>query len=110
MKIRASEILSKLESRNAPLEVDVLDTRATLPSTMSKKPEIRSIVLANIREGNTIPCSLKKFERPKKMLDNMANANAIILQNVGDKPSEPKLFPISVVMGTNFSLNLLSKY
>jgi hypothetical protein len=44
------------------------------------------------------------------MLDNMANANAIILQNVGDKPSEPKLFPISVVMGTNFSLNLLSKY
>jgi hypothetical protein len=44
------------------------------------------------------------------MLDNIANANAVILQNVGDKPSEPKLFPISVVMGTNFSLNLLSKY
>ena len=44
------------------------------------------------------------------MLDNMANANAIILQKVGDKPSEPKLFPITVVMGTNFSLNLLSKY
>ena len=77
---------------------------------MSKKPEIRSIILAIICEGNTIPCSLKKVEIPKKMLDNMANANAIILQYVGDKPSEPKLFPISVVMGTNFSLNLLSKY
>ena len=44
------------------------------------------------------------------MLDKMANANPVMLQNVGDKPSEPKLFPISVVMGINFSLNLLSKY
>ena len=44
------------------------------------------------------------------MLDKMANPNPIILQNVGDKPSEPKLFPITVVMGINFSLNLLSKY
>jgi len=44
------------------------------------------------------------------MLDKIANANPIILQKVGDKPSEPKLFPIRVVIGVIFSLNLLSKY
>lgn len=44
------------------------------------------------------------------MLDKMAKANPVMLQNVGDKPSEPKFFPISVVMGINFSLNLLNKY
>ena len=51
----------------------------------------------------------KNFEMPNKILDKMAKANAIALQNVGDKPSEPNLFPISVVIGTNLSLNLLSK-
>jgi hypothetical protein len=56
-----------------------------------------------------MPFASKKSEIPKKMLDKMANANAIALQNVGDKPSEPNLFPISVVIGTNLSLNLLSK-
>ena len=110
MKIRASEILSKLESRNAPLVVDFFITRATLPSTMSKKPEIKRRILANICEGNSMPCWFKKFVRPKNMLDRIAKANPIILQKVGDKPSEPKLFPISVVIGINFSLNLLSKY
>ena len=44
------------------------------------------------------------------MLDIIANANPIILQKVGDRPSEPKLFPILVVIGVIFSLNLLSKY
>jgi len=40
----------------------------------------------------------------------MAKANPTMLQNVGEKPSEPKLFPIDLVRGINFSLNLLSKY
>ena len=40
----------------------------------------------------------------------MAKANPTMLQNVGEKPSEPKLFPIDLVKGINFSLNLLSKY
>jgi hypothetical protein len=44
------------------------------------------------------------------MLDKIAKANPIMLQNVGDELSEPKFFPISVVMGINFSLNLLNKY
>lgn len=110
MKISASEILSKLESKNAPLVVVLFNTRATLPSTMSKKPEINSMILANICEGNSIPCGFRKFERPKKTLDRMANANPTMLQNVGEKPSEPKLFPIDLVKGINFSLNLLSKY
>jgi hypothetical protein len=109
IKIRASEILSKLESRKAPLGVDLFNTLATLPSTTSKKPEIRSIMLAIICDGSIMPFASKKSEIPKKMLDKMANANAIALQNVGDKPSEPNLFPISVVIGTNLSLNLLSK-
>ena len=49
-----------------------------------------------------MPCWFKKFVRPKNMLDRIAKANPIILQKVGDKPSEPKLFPISVVIGINF--------
>ena len=44
------------------------------------------------------------------MLDRIANANPITLQKVGDRPSDPKLFPIRVVIGVIFSLNLLSKY
>lgn len=110
MKIRASETLSKLESRNAPLVVVFFITRATLPSTISKKPEISSIILAITCQGNSKPCWFKKFVRPKNMLDRIANANPIILQKVGDRPSEPKLFPIRVVIGVIFSLNLLSKY
>ena len=109
IKIRASEILSKLESRNAPLGVDLFNTLATQPSTTSKKPEIRSNILAIICEGNIMSFASKNFEMPNKILDKMAKANAIALQNVGDKPSEPNLFPISVVIGTNLSLNLLSK-
>lgn len=110
MKIRASETLSKLESRNAPLVVVFFITRATLPSTISKKPEINSIILAITCQGKSKPCWFKKFVKPKNMLDRIANANPIILQKVGDRPSEPKLFPIRVVIGVIFSLNLLSKY
>jgi hypothetical protein len=57
-----------------------------------------------------MPCWLKKLVRPKNILDRIAKTNPIILQKVGDKPSEPKLLPISVEIGINFSLNLLSKY
>ena len=110
MKIRASEILSKLESRKAPLGVVFFFMRATLPSTMSKKPERNSMILAKICEWNWISCPCKKYVIPKKMLDSMANPNPTILQKVGDKFSEPKLIPISVIMGINFSLKLLSKY
>ena len=110
MKISASDTLSKFESRNAPLVVVFFITRATLPSTISKKPEINSMILAITCQGNSQPCWFKKFESPKKMLDRIANVNPIILQKVGDRPSEPKLFPIRVVIGAIFSLNLLSKY
>ena len=110
MKIRASDTLSKLESRNAPLVVVFFMTRATLPSTISKNPEINSMILPITCQGNSKPCWFKKFVRPKNILDSMANANPIILQKVGDRPSEPKLFPISVVIGVIFALNLLSKY
>lgn len=110
MKIRASDTLSKLESRNAPLVVVFFMTRATLPSTISKNPEINSMILPITCQGNSKPCWFKKFVRPKNMLDIIANANPIILQKVGDRPSEPKLFPISVVIGVIFALNLLSKY
>lgn len=110
MKIKASDTLSKFESRNAPLVVVFFITRATLPSTISKNPEISNMILAITCQGNSQPCWLKTCASPKKMLDKIANANPIILQNVGDKPSEPKLFPIRVVIGVIFSLNLLSKY
>ncbi len=40
-KITTSEILSKEESRNAPFLEAFFVTRATLPSTMSKNPEIK---------------------------------------------------------------------
>lgn len=110
MKIKASETLSKFESRNAPLAVVFFITRATHPSTISKNPEINSMMLAITCQGNSQPSWFKKFVRPKKMLDRIANANPITLQKVGDKPSEPKLFPIKVVIGAIFSLNLLSKY
>ena len=110
MKIKASDTLSKLESRNAPLVVVFFITRATLPSTISKNPEINSMILAITCQGNSQPCWFKTLVSPKKMLDKIANVNPIILQKVGDKPSEPKLFPIRVVIGVIFSLNLLSKY
>jgi hypothetical protein len=67
------------------------------------------MILAITCQGNSQPCWFKKLS-PKNMLDRIANANPIILQKVGDKPSEPKLFPIRVVIGVIFSLNLLSKY
>ena len=43
-KITTSEILSKDESRKAPFLDVCFVTRATLPSTMSKKPEIKKAV------------------------------------------------------------------
>ena len=43
--IMDSDILSNEESRNAPFFEDCFVALATLPSTISKKPEIKRIIL-----------------------------------------------------------------
>jgi hypothetical protein len=105
-KIIVSDILSKVESRNAPFLDDFLVILATLPSITSKNPEINNIILPIIEEFKST--SICKELSPKKIEAIIAIIKPIRVKALGENPIDENKIPIFSKIGCKFSLNLFS--
>src|SRR5919108_1615544 len=108
-KMTISAILSKEESRNAPFLVVCFLIRATLPSTMSQKPEskIRTppITLAKLQGLQSI---LMKVPEEYAIPATIDTARPIPVQKLAERPVEAKLLPSFTNEGSSESRSLFS--
>src|SRR5919108_2122325 len=104
-----SAILSKEESRNAPFLVVWFLIRATLPSTMSQKPESRirapPITLAKLQGVQSI---LMKLSEEYAIPATIDIARPIAVQKLAERPVKAKLLPSFINQGSSESRNLFS--
>ena len=104
--IIVSDILSKVESRNAPFLDVFFVILATLPSITSKNPEINNIILAIIEVFTSV--SIWKELSPKKIEAIIAIIKPIRVNELGDNPIDENKLPTLSKIGCKFSLNLFS--
>ena len=106
INIITSEILSNVESRNAPFLDVFLVIFATLPSITSKNPEINKMILPT-------NAALKKISfcmefNPYAIDDVIASMKPIIVRVFGDNPDDAKIDAIFSRIGARFFLNLFN--
>ena len=100
-----SDILSRTESKNAPLLDVFLEILATLPSITSKNPAINKIILPIIDEFSI---GSKERLSPNIIDEIIAIMKPIKVNLFGDKPVDENKIPIFSRIGYNFSLKLFN--
>src|SRR5713226_8737468 len=106
MKIADSAILSNEESKKAPLLEVRFVVLATLPSTISKKPETKSStppIATEIYQSR--PIEAKAYTIPA-VKDTVRDR---IVQKSAESPDVAKNAPNFVIVGSSLCLSLLSK-